>query len=222
MSFFRFYRSQIAAPFAILLLVALSVSGCSYMYSATATDFNSSKFKANEGIVFLSLAQEKSRFYGASYSFYFKNDADGGTGNVGFNTILLDSGNENLADSGDPVRGSVKAYTLPAGKYRFYSFSIVQGQYGGYSSWEPNEDFSIPFTVRPGRATYLGRITMIPVGGRNIFGVPMLAGGVFEISSHPRRDLALFSGKYPGIDPGLIVKNQLRSGNVPSEIITFR
>ncbi len=112
--------------------------------------------------------------------------------------------------------------TLPAGKYRFYTFSILRGTGVGYSVWEPREDFSIPFTVTAGKAAYLGEIRMVPHLGRNIFGIPMPAGGNFNFVSNQQRDIALFREKFPGIDPATIVTRPIRSGDAPPELISFR
>ncbi|GKX34557.1 MAG: hypothetical protein MnENMB40S_21750 [Rhizobiaceae bacterium MnEN-MB40S] len=206
----------------LLIVLTAPLTGCvNYLYSGTPVDFSSNSLKPNEGFVFMSLVQGQHWNVNAIYSFYFRNEADGGIGKITYTPGLL--GNEKtIRNKAANEKGTVKSYTLPAGQYHFYKFSIIQGQYGGYRDWEPREEFSIPFTVRPGRATYIGEITMSPVIGRSLFGLPVLAGGVFTISSNPGRDIPLFTEKFPKINPQIIVQDPMRSGDAPPEIVRFR
>ena len=116
----------------------------------------------------------------------------------------------------------MKSYTLPAGEYEFFNFSIVLGSPGGYSAWNAEDDFSIPFSVYAGRATYLGEIRLIPLRAKNIFGITIAGGGTFEIVNNADRDVPIFQQEFSGIDPSLIDVRPLRQGNVPADLIAFR
>ncbi len=80
----------------------------------------------------------------------------------------------------------------------------------------------LSFTVRPGRATYLGEIEAIGLHGRSLLGFKVLAATVFRISSNPGRDIPLFTRKYPDFDPSLIVTSPIKAGNVPVELVQIQ
>lgn len=207
------------ARMCLTVLAVITLTGCIAYYDRdTDRNFNSAELPPGEGIVFLTMAVEKGNPTYSLYSLRFRNKESGGVGRFMYGTSLLTGGRQNLEWDNANDRGMVRAITLPAGGYEIYNYSIFYGQ----ATFEAREEFSISFTVEPGKATYLGSVKLVPVRGRNIFGVPMAAGGTLEISSNPSRDIALFRNKFPNISPDLIQSRPMRSGDVPEELIAFR
>jgi hypothetical protein len=91
--------------------------------------------------------------------------------------------------------GVVLVRSLPPGDYEIYNFNIffnggtVQNNYGSRT------DFSIPFSVKPGRATYLGNYQANKLTGKNFFGLSLPAGAVFVVADRLESELALAETK---------------------------
>jgi len=60
--------------------------------------------------------------------------------------------------------------------------------------------FSIPFTIRPGEATYIGNFARAPSLGTSL-GPVLGAAGFFVISDKSERDLAIARQRRPGLPP---------------------
>ena len=188
------------------------------------TDFNSKRLKPNQGIIFMSLIRDNSSatFTHVGLSMEFVNDQDGGQGSLSFPAKFSGFGNAFPTNDGRKMTGGVMAYTLPAGHYHLKNYRMINSNPYFTQIWSAREDFDIPFTVRPGRATYLGEIEADGVHGKNLLGFNALAAAVFRISSNPGRDIPLFMKKYPGIDPSLIVTSPIEAGNVPVELVQIQ
>lgn len=52
--------------------------------------------------------------------------------------------------------GAIKLVKLPPGEYEFYNFDVYYANGMSYSHWRSKREFSIPFVIRPGEATYTG------------------------------------------------------------------
>ena len=80
---------------------------------------------------------------------------------------------------------------LPPGDYEFYNFEITSDNGIVRKRFTSPEDFSVPFTIKPGKTSYFGDFRAMAVEGRNIFGLAVDAGAYFMISDQSDRDLQI-------------------------------
>jgi len=214
----RITLRRTGATFASVLILgfALIVSGCgSFTNANTAADIMRRNLDADEGIVFASLVQQDARVSYNIIRFRFRNVDTGKTGALSIAPGLPGTSTRTI---GDDARGNIESVTLPAGKYEFYNFLLVEGR----SRWTADEDFSILFKVYGERAVYLGEIRLVPSVGRAYLGLPKAEGGHFVISSNRERDISLFRHLYPNLNKSDIVAIPIRGGDAPPNIVTFR
>ena len=94
--------------------------------------------------------------------------------------------------------GHVIVRRLPPGKYEVFDFDFAtHALYSGtsyyYSSGVP---FSLPFTIRRGEATYVGRFMRWYDGGKSI-GSAMRAIGPFIVADRSSTDFSIAKGRFP-------------------------
>jgi hypothetical protein len=91
--------------------------------------------------------------------------------------------------------GRVFVRRLPPGNYEVHGF-----RFAGTRQFRSRRPFSIPFTIRPGQATYIGNFARAPS-----LGTPLQrtlgAVGFFVISDRSERDVALARGRFPELPP---------------------
>jgi hypothetical protein len=99
---------------------------------------------------------------------------------------------------GPDEAGIVKTRSLTPGDWEVYSF-FVTDQLGNIFSVK--DDFSIPFTIRTGRATYVGDFKAVGTTIKNIFGMTMPGGARMVVTDKSARDLAIAQSKSPSLGP---------------------
>ena len=80
--------------------------------------------------------------------------------------------------------GFVDVRTLAPGDYEFYGISAAM--YGALQwRWQPDDEFSIPFTISPGIATYLGDFRGVSTSRRSAWSLGALlpTGAYFVVSN---------------------------------------
>lgn len=94
--------------------------------------------------------------------------------------------------------GNVSVEKLPPGQYEVYSFVVTSGSmaYGG--TWTPKKQFSMPFTIQAGQATYIGNFARRCCGDNDHGHMGL---GYFVISDKSDRDLAIARTKEPALPP---------------------
>lgn len=92
--------------------------------------------------------------------------------------------------------GVLFAFKLPAGKYKFDSFVLSEGQkqIRGYNSLDTE------FEVVSGAPSYLGAFRNEVIMGKNFFGMSIPAGSILMISDKSERDLPIIKAKYPDLN----------------------
>jgi hypothetical protein len=95
--------------------------------------------------------------------------------------------------------GEVNVIKLAPGDYELYSFSVFQNGYPATATYSPRELFSIPFTVRPQQAVYLGEYLAIATYGENFFGMTVKGGPIFVVSNQQARDAAIAKAEAPEV-----------------------
>jgi hypothetical protein len=99
---------------------------------------------------------------------------------------------DDRADFNDETKGAVFSVRLPPGDYQLFNMRLYEshGQYGDVT-FTSKEDFPITFSVKEGKAVYLGEYLVHRLSGKNIFFLPATAGGYFVVSDKLDRDLAV-------------------------------
>jgi hypothetical protein len=93
--------------------------------------------------------------------------------------------------------GFVAVHSLPAGEYEIYNFDVFFNGGMIQTNFGSRQDFSIPFTIIPGKAVYLGDFMAVSMTGNNIFGMSVRNGAYFVISDKQGRDLPIAKAKVP-------------------------
>lgn len=92
--------------------------------------------------------------------------------------------------------GKVFVVRLPAGQYEVFDFGFGGTVAGLGTSWSSSTRFSMPFTIRPGQATYIGNFARAPSLGTPL--EPQLgAAGFFVVSDKSERDRAIALSRDP-------------------------
>jgi hypothetical protein len=97
--------------------------------------------------------------------------------------------------------GFVDVRKLAPGEYEFYGISAAM--HGALQwRWQPEDEFSIPFTISPGVATYLGDFRGVSTSRRSAWslGAPLPTGAYFVVSNRADRDLPIAKRKAPKLD----------------------
>jgi hypothetical protein len=100
----------------------------------------------------------------------------------------------------DRFKANTFAVDLPPGDYEFYSYRFYYNNGSVEKTFSPKAEFSIPFKIERGKATYVGSLIAWGVWGRNFLGIPIPAGGYFVVTDQSARDLPLIAAKHPGMD----------------------
>jgi hypothetical protein len=100
---------------------------------------------------------------------------------------------------GGGENGAVLVRSLPAGDYEIHNFQAA-GYVGGLQTTISSRiDFNIPFSIQPGRASYVGSFKAHPTGtahdptslGQFLFGGAIDAGVVFVVTDESERDIPI-------------------------------
>ena len=97
--------------------------------------------------------------------------------------------------------GFVDVRKLAPGDYEF--FGISAAMHGTLQwRWQPDDEFSIPFSIAPGVATYLGDFKGVSTSRRSAWslGAPLPTGAYFVVSNRLDRDLPIAKRKAPKLD----------------------
>jgi len=98
--------------------------------------------------------------------------------------------------------GTVVTKELSAGDWEVTKFMFETHSNGiGRTRFRPLNEFSIPFTIRPGRATYIGNFQPIGLTGKNLIGMEVPGGVRFVITDKSARDVPIAQAKQPNLGP---------------------
>lgn len=179
--------------------VLLAIVGCANT-ALEPRNVTSASLKENQGVLIGSFARDPSGPNYFSQRFFFKNTSTGEvhelraqpTFNV-FNGKTPDDFTEATSN------GAVFALTLPAGRYTFFNFRLYQSNGYFQQSFTSKSDYSIPFEIYPAKVNYIGEIKIMTTVGKNFFGRPVHAGGLWFISNQRDRDIRLLNSLHPDV-----------------------
>jgi hypothetical protein len=151
------------------------------------------------GVLVTSLGAKTGTVYNGYNLFYRKkNHAPDGDGMIWWGQASILEGHKLDIDTGSET-GIVDVRRLPPGEYEIFNFRVFYNGGNVQKHFSSKTDFSIPFSIRPGRATYIGEFIAVGVQGENIFGFSIPDGAYFTVSNRGERDIAIARQKYPGL-----------------------
>jgi hypothetical protein len=112
--------------------------------------------------------------------------------------------NPSGGDYSDDIKaGDVAVWELAPGDYEFYNFELYYGNGLVEKTYSSQEDFSIPFTIKPGKTLYLGEFRAMEQGSG--FGATP-GRPKFQIFDEHARDLPIAKRKDPLVgEPEILV-----------------
>lgn len=124
----------------------------------------------------------------------------GGDGSIYYDTTSLFTARP--ADFKGHEEGQVATTRLEPGNYEVYSYEIYAAGGAGTLTWGPaHGDFSIPFTIETGKATYIGDFAGIRLTGKGFFGAKVTAGGLIVVKDEQARDIPVAQKQMPDLPP---------------------
>ncbi len=178
----------------LIVVFALLLSGC-----ATVDRIPTDYAGADAGKLILGMGAATGTSY-SSYSLLFRKRASSSNGEKAaggrftyYQTNIFYKQADDYHSSSES--GVVLVHSLPPGEYEIYNFDIFYNGGTVQKHFESRVDFSIPFSIRPERATYLGNYQANKLTGKNIFGLPLSAGAVFAVSDRLEAELPIAEAK---------------------------
>jgi len=103
------------------------------------------------------------------------------------------------------------AIPVPAGSYEITGWRIMDAAPGGPVSFMNRLPMSVPFEVRAGEATYIGRANSLSIYGKNIIGMRVPGEALVIITDAHEKDIPRISRFYPSIP-----RSSIRRSGVPA------
>lgn len=102
-----------------------------------------------------------------------------------------------------PCTGQTFLVPLPAGDYEFHQYEFFRNSNmhrpdGAVSvTWKAKKEFSYPFSVEAGKATYVGDFCADAITTKNFLGLVRFQGGKWAVTDQRARDLPLLRNRLP-------------------------
>jgi hypothetical protein len=93
--------------------------------------------------------------------------------------------------------GAVISFAMPAGDYEIYNCDIFENLGLRQTNYRAKQDFSIPFSIKPGTATYLGEYIAFTIG-KGFLGTST-GGAIFVVKNEMARDVQIAKKKFPDL-----------------------
>jgi hypothetical protein len=151
------------------------------------------------GVLVTSLGAKTGTVYNGYNLFYrMKNRSPDGDGTIWWGQANILEGRKLDIDNGGET-GIVDVRRLPPGEYEIFNFRVFYNGGNVQKNFSSKQDFSIPFSIRPGRTTYIGEFIAVGVQGQNIFGFSILDGAYFTVADRRERDITIARQKHPNL-----------------------
>lgn len=96
--------------------------------------------------------------------------------------------------------GIVDIRRLPPGDYEIFNYQAHINSAPLQGRWKAKSDFSIPFTIAAGRATYIGEMMAVEIGSEKPFlGSRKHEGAYFVLTDKSARDVPIARTKEPNV-----------------------
>ena len=125
-------------------------------------------------------------------------------------TPMVSDHRGNVLSHGFPKASEVLAIPVPAGDYEIVGWRVTGQAITANVTASNRLPIKVPFQVRAGEATYVGRVNALSIYGKNIFGMQVFAGGLVIITDEFAADQGRIADFYPSIP-----KSSIRKSDVP-------
>ncbi|MGO9443988.1 MAG: hypothetical protein ACLPXB_04330 [Thiobacillaceae bacterium] len=191
-----------SAKIILLACLAATLSAC----ATPATDDGQLKGLSVSGLgeggcLVGSIGEDTARSFVGSFGWVFLIYGPVGNDNV---TQQIKFGHNGVVDTPlDFTEKDLAAATfricLQPGKYEIRNVRFYYNNGMVEKTFSAREPFSIPLDVVRGEVHYVGRYIAHTVKGKNIFGLPILAGGYFTVEDATQNDWPVIRKKYPAL-----------------------
>lgn len=173
---------------------------------------------ADAGYLILTLGAQAGTAY-SDYAIFFRKRDGSASGSIWWGQgNMFDRRKLDIDDNKEKALVDVRR--LPPGDYEVFNFDVHMNGGTIQESWRARRNFSIPFTIAPGGATYLGEFIAVKLTGHNFFGMAVPDGAYFLLSDKAERDLPVARLKEAGlaeasdafVDPKNLDNPLLRAG----------
>ena len=120
-----------------------------------------------------------------------------------------------LAAFGGSEMSEVVAVPLPEGDYEITGWTVMDQAITANVIFSNRLPMKVPFHVKAGETTYLGRMNSLSIYGKNFIGLPVPGEAVVIITDQYPADVARISKRYPSIH-----RSSIRKSNVPQIYMT--
>jgi hypothetical protein len=166
----------------------------------------------DKGYLVLSLSATSKTNY-SSYGLKFRS-SNGKIGGIHYFQNMIGATKRDFDDQ--LSNGFVSVSSLPPGDYELFSFYVWENRGLSEVTWSPQREFSIPFTIKPNEAVYLGEYQAVGMTGKNLFGMTVPAGAYLVVQDKSKRDLKIASEKNSALPPKINVKVPNGLNSIPS------
>jgi len=119
---------------------------------------------------------------------------------------------ENPFMTGFRNHSDVLAIPVPAGSYEVTGWSMTASVMTSMVTVRNRLPMSVPFQVKPGEATYVGRLNGISFYGKNLLGLSVFGRGMVIVTDEFGQDQARIAKAYPSIKAGTIRHSGVPAG----------
>jgi hypothetical protein len=198
----------------IALVMAMGMSSCvTTRYPVTPE--MAAKLKPGEGFIVATFSAKSFNREGeivsgsGSASVHVKGKASSA---LAILTPSLMPANRGFIMAGGGTPSEVVALPVPTGDYSITGWSIQDYAVTAGVTFMNRLPMDVPFHVKPGEATYVGRIQPVSIYGKNLFGMTIPAAAFVIITDEYAADAHKISKFYPSIR-----RSSIRKSNVASE-----
>ena len=167
------------------LYVVLAISLITILGCATVNHIPLNQSGGEVGYAVISIGHAKGTNY-SSYKMLFRTKDKTAQNAVGYKTPVFSKKNKTDFEDERTI-GTVELLRLPAGEYEIYNFDVFENLGMAQTNYSAKKEFSIPFTIKPNEATYLGEYIAVNIGGKFISA--SVGGAYFMVDNKIKRDL---------------------------------
>ena len=120
------------------------------------------------------------------------------------------------------ARGVVRTLFLPPGQYEIFNFKTFVNGYPSTTTFGPEKDISIRFSVEKKETTYVGEYLVNPVRRKSLWGRMVLVGTFLTVSDQQDRDLRIANAKTSLAQCGKVSKNVVDPSGAGSPLVRAR
>jgi hypothetical protein len=121
-------------------------------------------------------------------------------------------GNEEAPISRHGFPSDLQVIPVPSGSYEITGWSVMEHAPGGLVSFRNRLPMKVPFEVKAGEATYIGRANTLTIYGKNLFGMTVPGEAIILVTDEYAKDVPKITKYFPSIS-----RSSIRHSDVPAQ-----